>query len=91
MPKTSKRIIQNFLRKGNTNNRYANAFLKYCISHRCSGGSRISKRRFPLVVDHRRRGLGAQPPATEEVLILKSMQSIESYNVLYLRPLSIMS
>ena len=57
-----------------------------------SGGSRISKRRFPLVVDrHRRRGLGAQPPAAEEVLILKSMQSIESYNVLYLRPLSIMS
>ena len=42
-----------------------------------SGGSRISKRRFPVVV--------------EEVLILKSIQSIESYNVLYLRPLSIMS
>ena len=55
-----------------------------CTHLHTSGGSRISKRRFPLVVDHRRRGLGAQPPAAEEVLILKSIQSIESYNVLYL-------
>ena len=50
-----------------------------------SGGSRILKGWFPLVVDHRRRG----PPAAEEVLIFKSIQSIESYNVLYLRPLSL--
>ena len=57
----------------------------------CSGGSRIFERWFPLVVDHRCRGLGVQPPAAEEVLIFKSIQSIESYNVLYLRPLSIMS
>ena len=56
-----------------------------------SGGSRIFERWFPLVVDHRRRGVGAQLPAAEEVLIFKSIQSIESYNVLYLRPLSIMS
>ena len=41
---------------------------------------RILKRWFPLVVDHRCRGLGAQPPAAEEVLIFKSIQSIESYN-----------
>ena len=61
------------------------------MSHGSSGGSRIFKRWFPLVVDHRRRGLGAQPPGAEEVLIFKSIQSIESYNVLYLRPLSIMS
>ena len=59
-----------------------------CLS---SGGSRILKRWFPLVVDHRCRGVGAQPPAAEEVLIFKSIQSIESYNILYLRPLSIMS
>ena len=39
----------------------------------CSGGSRIFERWFPLVVDHRRRGLGAQPPAAEEVLIFKSI------------------
>ena len=55
-----------------------------------SGRSRISERWFPLVVDHRCRGLGAQPPIAEEVLIFKSIQSIESY-ILYLRPLSIMS
>ena len=51
-----------------------------------SGGSRIFERWFPLVVDHRRRGLGAVPPAAEEVLIFKNIQSIESYNILYLRP-----
>ena len=56
-----------------------------------SGGCRIFERWFLLVVDHRRRGLGVQPPAAEEVLIFKSIQSIESYNILYLRPLSIMS
>ena len=28
---------------------------------------------FPLVVDPRRRGLGAQPPAAEEVLILNGI------------------
>ena len=56
-----------------------------------SGGSRISERRFPLVVDHRRRGLGAQPPAAVEVLIFKSILTIESYSILYLRPSSIMS
>ena len=48
-----------------------------------SGGSRIFERWFPLVVDDKRR---AQPPAAEEVLIFKSIQSIESYNILYLRP-----
>ena len=32
--------------------------IAFVLEH--SGGSRISKRRFPLVVDHRRRGLGAQ-------------------------------
>ena len=42
-----------------------------------SGGSRNSKRGFPLVVDPRRGGLGAQPPAAEQVLILKGMQSNE--------------
>ena len=42
-------------------------------------------------IDHRCRGLGAQPPAAEEVLIFKSIQSIENYNVLYLRPLSIIN
>ena len=51
-----------------------------------SGESRIFERWFPLVVDHRCRGLGAQPPAAEKVLIFKSIQSIESYNILYLRP-----
>ena len=51
-----------------------------------SGGSRIFERWFPLVVDDRRKGLEAQPPAAEEVLIFKSIQSIESYNILYLRP-----
>ena len=50
-----------------------------------SGGSRIFERWFPLVVDHRRRGLGAQPPATEEVLIFKSMKVITFYTLDYYR------
>jgi len=49
-----------------------------------SGGSRIFERWFPSVVDHRCGGLGAQPPAAEEVLIFTSIQSIENYNILYL-------
>ena len=32
---------------------------------RGSGGSRNSERGFPLVVDARHRGLGAQPPDAE--------------------------
>ena len=52
-----------------------------------SGGSRIFERWFPLVVDHRHKGLGAQPPTAEEFLIFKRIQSIESYKILYLRPL----
>ena len=35
-----------------------------------SGGSRNFGREFPLVIDPRCRGLGAQSPAAEEVLIL---------------------
>ena len=34
-----------------------------------------------LLVDHRCRGLGAQPLAAEEVLIFKSIQSIEFYTL----------
>ena len=48
-----------------------------------SGGSRISERRFPLVVDHRHKGLGAQPPAAVDVLIFKSILTIESYIAFY--------
>ena len=62
--------------------------LNYCLY---SGGSRIFERWFPSVVDPRCRvvdprcrGLGAQPPAAEEVLIFTSIQSIENYNILYL-------
>ena len=33
------------------------------------------RREFPLVVDPRCRGLGAQPPAAEEVLSFKSIHS----------------
>ena len=44
-----------------------------------SGGSRNFERGFPLVVDPKRRGLGAQPPAAEEVLIFKCMKSNEIY------------
>ena len=43
-----------------------------------SGGSRIFEKWFPSVVDHRCRGLGAQPPAAEEVSIFTSIQSIEN-------------
>ena len=35
----------------------------HCIVY--SGGSRNSERGFPLVVDARHRGLGAQPPDAE--------------------------
>ena len=48
-----------------------------------SGGSRNFERWFPLVVDHRHRGLWVQPPAAEEVLMFKSIQSIESYITFY--------
>ena len=50
--------------------------LKGLISSRGqdSGGSRNSKKGFPLVVDPRHRGLGVQTPAAEQVLILKVMK-----------------
>ena len=47
----------------------------------CSGGSRNSERGFQLIVDPKRRGLGAQPPAAEEVSIFKSIQSNEKFNI----------
>ena len=46
-----------------------------------SGGSRNSERGFQLIVDPKRRGLGGQPPATEEVLIFKKIQSNEKFNI----------
>ena len=46
-------------------------YIKLSVGCGVSGGSRIFERWFPLVVDHRRRGVGAQPPDAEEVLILK--------------------
>jgi len=36
--------------------------------------SRNSRRRFPLVVDPRCRGLGAQPPAADKVLVFQIMK-----------------
>ena len=46
-----------------------------------SGGSRNSERGFQLIVDLKRRGLGAQPPAAEEVSIFKSIESNEKFNI----------
>ena len=46
-----------------------------------SGGSRNSERGFQLIVDPKRRGLEAQPPAAEEVSIFKSIQSNEKFNI----------
>ena len=46
-----------------------------------SGGSRNSERGFQLIVDPKRRGLGVQPPAAEEVSIFKSIQSNEKFNI----------
>ena len=46
-----------------------------------SGGSRNSERGFQLIVDPKRRGLGAHPPAAEEVSIFKSIQSNEKFNI----------
>ena len=40
-----------------------------------SGGSRNIERGFPLVVDPRCGGLGAQPPAAEDVLVFISIRS----------------
>ena len=45
-----------------------------------SGGSRNSERSFQLI-DLKHRGLGAQPPAAEEVSIFKSIQSNEKFNI----------
>ena len=42
-----------------------------------SGRSRNCEKGFPLVVDPRQGGLRKQPPAAEEVLIFKSIQSNE--------------
>ena len=54
------------------------------INAGASGGSRILKRRFHGLVDPRRRGLGVQPPAAEEVLIFKNTLSIEIYYKLHI-------
>ena len=89
--KTSHSIMESnviFLYNKPSSDQFLFQFILFCLIF--SGGSRIFERWFPLVVDHRRRGLGVQPPAAEEDLIFKSIQSIESYNILYLRPLSFM-
>ena len=53
----------------------------FCRFVTASGGSRNSERGFQLIVDPKRRGLGAQPPAAEEVSIFKSIQSNEKFNI----------
>ena len=49
-----------------------------------SGGCRILKRRFHGLVDPRCRGVGAQPPAAEDVLIFINTLSIEIYHKLHI-------
>ena len=46
-----------------------------------SGGSRNSETGFQLIVNPKCRGMGAQPPAAEEVSIFKSIQCNEKFNI----------